>query len=452
MHRKRSWMVAGAMAVMATASTAEAKPAWSLVYSEMNSGNAMTALDAVDATHAFAVGISSQNGNSSPVAIKTEDGTTWDKIMLPQGYVIAMYMAIGFVDGNVGYLAGFTGKGGRVWKSDTAGFSWNEVVQLGQEDVPMHLQAFPTGEMFAAAGSKMVVFDGTAYATVPVEVASGLSLSAVRMLNPTCGYAVATPAETGEKSALYWTGDGGKSWEARGGAVNALISRMWFASPTLGWAAATKGGAGVVMKTTDGGLTWSDQAIPPHPKTGAMGQEEAATNCFDVRFFDDRRGVATCVACTAGCGGGEGETPSYVSIFVRTDDGGGTWAMDPDYEGVMQAPPFGAMAKFSGMFWLAFPDPNHGYMTGTNNLVLRYEAAEPEAEGWGQATCESGSAGGGGSGAAGSGAAGASGTGSSAGESSDDGGCGCRASSDAGTGFWGVAVAAIALAARRRRR
>lgn len=447
--RHTAALLAGAL-VLVAASTAEAKPAWSLVYNEMNSGNAIMAVDAVDATHAFAVGITSQNGNSSAFGIKTEDGTTWDKIMLPSGYMIAMYTSIAFVDGNVGYLGGFTGKGGRVWKSDSAGVMWSEVVALSTNDTVMQLQAFPTGEMFAAAGSTMVAFDGTEFVKATPQIADGLGMTAVRMLNPTCGFAAATKTD-GEESAVYFTSDGGKSWTQKGSSLSATIGKMWFVSPTLGWAAATKGGAGVVMKTTDGGATWSDQAIPPHPKVN-NGAESPATDCFDVRFFDDKRGVAACAACTGGCGGGEGETPSWISIFVRTEDGGATWTMDPDYEAVMLAPPFGAMAKFSGLFYLSFPDPNNGYLGGTNNLLLRYVAETPEAEGWGQASCQSGGAG---SGAGGSGAGGSAGTGpgSSAGESSDDGGCGCRAAGGSGAhGVWALAAMALLIGLKRRKR
>ena len=74
-----------AMAVGTGAATAHAKPAWQLSYNEPNSGNALVGLAAVDATHAWTVGVSSQMGNSTPIGLLTTDGATWFPMSLPPG-------------------------------------------------------------------------------------------------------------------------------------------------------------------------------------------------------------------------------------------------------------------------------------------------------------------------------------------------------------------------------
>jgi MYXO-CTERM domain-containing protein len=413
-----------------------------LVYKEPNSGNAIAGLDAWDATHAWAIGMTAQGGNSSPFGIRTSDGVTWDPMGLPTGYLIAMYLTISFADAQTGWMGGFTGKGGRVWKTTDGGGAWAEVAQLGQDAVAQ-VQALPTGEMFAVGSGVVLVYDGQQYTNVAVTVPSGLSLKAVRMLNSTCGYVMAGAASgSAPGAALFSTGDGGKTWEQKGSALGYTLSKMSWVNKDLGWAVGSQAGAAVVARTTDGGKTWTPTNVPDHPAMGAKGVPAPATECMDVKFFDNLRGVATCVACT-GCDTDAGGDPTYLTVFVRTEDGGQSWTMDPDYEAVMVAPPFGAFAKFSGMYSLAFPDPNNGYLAGTNNLVLRYVADNQEAPGWPAADCTS-------SGGQGSGGSGAGKTAPTA--DSSDSGCGCRTKPDGTAQAWLTAALGLLVLARSKRR
>jgi MYXO-CTERM domain-containing protein len=209
-------------------------------------------------------------------------------------------------------------------------------------------------------------------------------------------------------------------------------------------------GRGVIARSVDGGRNWVVTAMPDHP-AGGGGSPVPVTDCSAVRFFDNVRGVALCTACSGGC---DQDAPSLLTVLVWSSDGGQNWTMDPDYEPLMSAGPFGALAKFSGMVSLAFPDPNSGFITGQNNLVLRYTAAQPEPAQWGPASCDPSA---GGSGSGGSGAS-AHGTGAAAaGDSASDGeaesGCGCALPGTARELTGWVALAAIAaLGATRRRR
>jgi hypothetical protein len=437
-----------AAAALGATREASAKTTWSLVHHEVNGDNAIISLDALDATHAFIVGIKNEGSGSKSFGKRTVDGVSWSDMFLPTGYMIAMFTTVSFASETRGWLGGITGKGARIWATADGGFSWAEAPGVTPGGVGQ-LQALASGKLFAPAHKQMVVFDGEAYQAVDVSVPAGLSLATVAMLNDDCGYAMAGPdTDQPAGAALFWSGDGGKSWEQRGGQLSYALTRMSWVSSSAGWAAGSQGGAGVIARTVDGGQSWTPVKVPDHPPVGAAGKPSPATDCTDVKFFDDKRGVAACVACTGGCG--EGEKPSYISIFVRSDDGGANWAWDPDYEAVMVAPPFGAMAKFSGMFWLDFPDPNHGFIAGTNNLVLRYEADQQEAPGWGAPDCVSGSTPGTG-GNPGSG--GSAGSKAGAGADASDEGCGCRAGGRGAAGWWLVAAAALlCLAAARKRR
>ena len=73
------------------------------------------------------------------------------------------------------------------------------------------------------------------------------------------------------------------------------LNAVWFATPQRGWAV---GGEGVIIATSDGGLTW-------RPQRSGVGDD-----LYDVKFFDEAEGWAV----------GRGGT------LLHTTDGGRTWA------------------------------------------------------------------------------------------------------------------------------
>jgi|GEM_PF-767309 len=450
--------LAGGAALMCLGVTAQAKQTWTLVYSDANSGNALFGLSAVDATHAWAVGVTSSMGNSQAVGVRTMDGTSFYPMTLPPGnggpMALTMYTSLAFLDTQTGWMHGATfsmaGTSAFVWKTTDGGSSWNPVFQ--SPNLMNQLQALPDGAVFGAGANLVLVSkDGSSFVEKAVPVPSGMELHGIAMLNSTCGFAVAGALSDlgGMGSAVLWTEDGGESWVTRGEGREFQANRAWFVTPTLGWIAGSQSGRAIVAKTTDGGNTWTPVGIPDHPPP--MGSQPfPATDCVDVKFFDDTRGVAACLSCTAECDGGEDANPSYLTVFVRSEDGGQSWTMDPDYEAAMAAPPFPAMSKFSGMLAMAFPDPNNGYLAGQNNLILRYAAAVPEAAAWPPSGCDGNEAGGGNAGGGGgpqAGTAGANGT-----ASGSDSGCGCRTTSQgnrAGLGLLLLLTLASGLVLRR---
>lgn len=444
-------------ACLLIASTASAKPNWALVFSEPNQGNLILDICAIDATHAWAVGMSKEGSNSAPKGWVTSDGVNWSTIPLPAGGGGAMEFTIvsqvAFVDQNAGWMAGsrvsMQGQVNLLWRSTTGGMSWDEMHQ--SPDLLDQIQVTPDWALFGVGANTLLrSLDGAQFLESSPSRPTDMDLVGVHMLTKDCGYVLAAPStDSGAMgSAILWTGDGGETWETRSETREFRLERAWFVSAKLGWAAGARNDQGIIAKTTDGGRTWSVAVAPNHPPVLNQPDEVPVTECKHVRFFDDKRGVASCLCCTGGCGGGEGEEPSYLTAFVRTEDGGQTWAMDPDVEPVMQAPPFGAMMKFSGMFAMAFPDPNNGYLAGQNNLILHYTAATPEAAGWEPPGCE----GGGGSGSGGSGSGGSAAGSAAGGDSDSDSGCGCRAASSSPRGALAMGlVLALGLWTRRRR-
>jgi hypothetical protein len=373
----------------------QAKPSWVLAYDSMNQDNAIIALSAVDGQHAWAVGYESQGSQTTAIGVATADGVSFGSFSLPNPggsqFEMTIFLALAFADTQTGWLfgskVGMQGETHYLWKSENSGMSWSEAFQ--PSEAMADLQAFSGGQLFGVGGETLLYsLDGQQYEEVTVPVDSGMTLEKLFMFNPDCGFVIARsdPEDGPVVSAVLWTADGGQTWETRADNLDYSLGGVWFVSPDLGWAAATQGETGLVLKTTDGGRSWTPQSMPDHPPP-PMGQDPApVTDCSDVRFFDDTRGVALCLSCTANCDGQEGN-PSYLTVFCRTADGGATWEMDPDYEPQMVAEPFGDMAKFSGMFNLAFPDVNNGFMAGQNNIILAYTADDPEQAGWPMPEC-----------------------------------------------------------------
>ncbi|MBW2522891.1 MAG: hypothetical protein JRI23_01885 [Deltaproteobacteria bacterium] len=457
MSRQRSVaaaLLAGAAACF-TAASSHAKTSWQLVYNQPNQGNALASVSAIDATNAWAIGVAQMGTSSSPIGIRTVDGVSWSPFTLPMGtgpLDLYLFLEIAFADAQVGWMGGVhlaaLNQENVLFRTDNGGSTWTEALKPAAMIEQIH--TLSTGEMFGVGGSALVrSTDGITAVESVVSVPAGLGLRGIYMLNRDCGYAVASsdPDSGGSQSVVLWTGDGGDTWEERGQDGSLRLDRIWFVSADLGWAAGTSAaGAGIVARSTDGGRAWTAATLPDHPPA-LGGQTAPVTECGDVRFFDDQRGVALCLCCTGEC---DSDSPSYMTVFARTEDGGQSWQMDPDYELVMSAPPFGDMMKFSGMFDMAFPSPNAGYLVGQNNLVLRYSADAPEAEGWGPADCSSGGVGGGGTSPPGGGAAPGAGDGSE-----EDSGCGCRVGPRRTSGPGGhaaLALAAMAAVRRRRRR
>lgn len=162
--------------------------------------------------------------------------------------------------------------------------------------------------------------------------------------------------------------DGGATWS-----VDTTIPDLFdvhFPAPTVGYRC---GEAGLVHKTTDGGLTWQDVSIPTgqdifaiffiHPDTGwAVGTVDSQAVIFYtpdggqtwIRQFS---GVVQplydihCVDANTCWAVGDGGT------ILATSDGGNTWAVRNS--GTTQA-----------LFAVHFVNPVHGWIAGAGGTIL----------------------------------------------------------------------------------
>ncbi len=98
----------------------------------------------------------------------------------------------------------------------------------------------------------------------------------------------------GGNGAILKTIDGGASWTAQSSGVNSVLIDIYALDAGTAWVV---GGGGAILKTTDGGLTWTPQA---------SGTSEYITG---ISAVDDDTAWAT----------------SYYGVILKTTDGGLTW-------------------------------------------------------------------------------------------------------------------------------
>ncbi|MRV75017.1 glycosyl hydrolase, partial [Duganella sp. FT92W] len=125
----------------------------------------------------------------------------------------------------------------------------------------------------------------------------------------------------GERGIVLLSDDDGVHWRQAATPVQVSLAAVQFVTPELGWAA---GHLGVVLRTTDGGRTWTRQldgvqaaaamaraaATPDAARAAAQMQEDGPDKPFlDLHFTDERNGYAV----------------GAYNLLFRTTDGGASW-------------------------------------------------------------------------------------------------------------------------------
>lgn len=136
----------------------------------------------------------------------------------------------------------------------------------------------------------------------------------------------------GANGTILRTGDGGATWSAQPSGTSAFLNRVQFVSATRGWIV---GYLGTILSTSNGGQTWSN--VSPPPSSTSMG-------FAGLSFVNETTGWVV--------GGGDSG-----GIVLKTTDGGATWTslLPPDPNGT-----YGAVS---------FADTNHGFV-GADGAVL----------------------------------------------------------------------------------
>lgn len=148
-------------------------------------------------------------------------------------------------------------------------------------DLPMNAVALRGASEAWAAGIDGVILHSTDGGRMWFHQQSGVgnTLRAVFFVDPNNGWAV------GEKGIILHTTNGGETWQAQASNTSADLQTLWFVDAQHGWV----GLPDAVLKTTDGGLTWV--------QVGSLPSEVKS-----LQFFDDYNGILICNSGSPGGG------------------------------------------------------------------------------------------------------------------------------------------------------
>ncbi len=293
MEMKRWKLAAGLLVVLLAL---PARGAWTLYNVEVNDGNALVDVSLGDELTACAVGVlkDPSSGNSQPRIMCTRDGgQSWSKQGLEGffNFPVTVYL----VDGQVGYL-GSMGLQGKLYRTDNGGISWQELTLPSGLQTSFFDIFFLDENTGWALGGQVMVYTtdgGGTWNTSTVPELGERMINAVFFTSPTVGFAVggvpgdsqADPPTTGHDGFIMKSTDGGKTWQMLQEGYSGELFRVVFAGAQQGWACGG-GTAGLILHSADGGDNWGEQAVP-------AGQHGAADYVSGISFADDLHGFAT---------------------------------------------------------------------------------------------------------------------------------------------------------------
>jgi len=249
------------------------------------------------------------DGSGSALSHTTDGGLTWSPVIAPVSDFSGGLSSVQFIDSHTGWTVGQTGE---ILKTSDGGAQWS-----------------------------------------PQSSGTDQDLHDVRFADANDGWAVGGSSDwlTGAASAaVLHTSDGGATWvEQTAGiaGVSASLAGVAFADANDGWAVGGKNSmdasSGVVLHTSDGGLTWVQQTLP-----------DGDVQLNGVAFADALHGWAV--------GEVAGDAGDNVTVILGTHDGGTTWTKQLIYH-----PPINGNSSDATLTSVACIDAKHVVAVGSGN-------------------------------------------------------------------------------------
>ena len=184
-------------------------------------------------------------GDYGTVLTSVDKGETWQRTQLPTRS--SLISVAGCEDGS--FAAVDTVR--KVWLSDARGGDW-QATQLDTMESPMAISCDPRGRLWIAASfSTLIHSDEQRADWRELSQQEDMQFTSIQWLDRDNGVV------TGEFGSLYFTHDGGESWERGSDIPNEFYPMAaWFRSLDEGWVA---GLSGTILHTKDRGETWQRQ-------------------------------------------------------------------------------------------------------------------------------------------------------------------------------------------------
>ncbi len=336
---------------------------WQCLHYEATDNGFLVA-SAPDSMNAYLFGV---RDNVGGMIFKTQNGgQNWTEIQ-PWTIEEAFLVAGGqFINTNTGFVTSV----GLIWnilptarimKTTDGGNTWTTVYggtlfEVGKfwEDIFFLPSNLSLGWVCGARGEILRTTNGgSSWTSITTDTL--YPLRAIYFLNSNIGWCVGGDYDTttgqGINGVILKTTDGGASWTT---IIDNAPFELWdvhFIDAQNGIAVGYKdaNSYGLILKTIDGGNSWTEMYGPPG--LGYYG-------LYGVEFIDNLKGYA------AGGGNRYGWSGSYFGIFLKTEDGGNTWFADTV---IFENDPWGVAPLCLDMV-----SNNWGYAGGARMSVFRY--------------------------------------------------------------------------------
>jgi photosystem II stability/assembly factor-like uncharacterized protein len=258
---------------------------------------------------AASVAVIGDGGNGNQLSHTSDAGLTWSPVIAPAGNFSGGLDALQFINAQTGWSVG---QSGEILTTTDGGTQWSP--QTSGTDQDLHDVRFVDANDGWAAGGSNDWLNSTASAVV------------------------------------VHTSDGGATWTPQTTGIAGLsydLTGVTFVNVDQGWAVGGRDwgdvSSGVVLHTTDGGLSWVPQTLPV-----------SDVELNDVAFVDTLHGWAV--------GEVVGETGTNVTVILGTHDGGATWTEQLSY-----MPPVGGNTSDGTLTSVACIDAKHVVAVGSGN-------------------------------------------------------------------------------------
>ncbi len=225
-----------------------------------------SAVDAVDAQHAWAVGSinreSNQNNSTGLIAATADGGAHWQVQYFKDS---PMLFSVAFANAQLGWVAGgpwpsmvlHTTDGGAHWRRDPFPRNLDNVGTICCVDL-RHLWVLsaPTKVFASADGGETWHVEHTGLRNIYAITGGEFFTGDMQFLDTTHGWLVG-----GQNGAILVTTDGGASWQRqklppRPSMAGLQLATIHFADLQYGWVSGQIGDRGCFAQTTDGGRHW----------------------------------------------------------------------------------------------------------------------------------------------------------------------------------------------------
>ena len=309
-----------------------------------------TTLTASATPYAIAAGGDSVCAVGDGILLSTDAGATWQSGSSGQQYWFTGADAVSSTD-----VWAVESGGALLHSTDGLRFAEQPVPLRG--DVSLMGVSFPDAADGWAVGASDEDGDGSVILHTsdggatwgPQQSNLGGGLDGVDFIDAHTGWAITTDNSgwnTGANVTMEHTTNGGATWIPQFVAGNTALSAVSFVDATTGWAAggwdASRGPAGALFKTTDGGFTWTQEKLPDGTPALTGLQFVSKTEGwavglgYEYNYLDDS------------------ETSTQAAV-LHTTDGGATWTDVTALDASLATT-------------LHFSDPANGWVGGLNGV------------------------------------------------------------------------------------